>query len=160
VSRVHRTVDWQSNCGPQWIIATGDGRSSPERELIGVPVRGTLPWWHGEQEKGAGIPTPVGTRRWRGLDGRASTKGGDGGASSMRRCSRCGGEGRRRAVSTEWRGGDKGTFYRGGEGRRSAMRRWCAIKRRSVMEEEVRGLMPSDEGKRRPRDAGLVHPFT
>jgi hypothetical protein len=35
----------------------------------------------------------------------------------------------------------------GGEGRRSAKRRWCAIKRRLVMENEARGSTPSDEGK-------------
>jgi hypothetical protein len=55
-------VDWQSDYGPRWTIATGDGRSSPERELTDVPVRGTLSWWHGEQEKGPGIPTPIGTK--------------------------------------------------------------------------------------------------
>jgi hypothetical protein len=33
----------------------------------------------------------------------------------MRRCSRHGGEGSRRAVSAVWRGGDGGTFYRGGK---------------------------------------------
>jgi hypothetical protein len=27
------------------------------------------------------------------------------------------------------------------------------------MEEEARGLTPSDEGKRRPWEAGSVHPF-
>jgi hypothetical protein len=43
-------------------------------------------------------------------------------------------------------------FYRGGEavlgwGRRSAERWRCAIKRRPVTGEEVRGLTSSDEGK-------------
>jgi hypothetical protein len=84
-------------------------------KLTGVPVRGTSQWWHGEQEKGTGIPNPVGTRRQRGSDGRALMKGGGDRVSSMRRCLRCGGEGRRRAVSAVWRGGDRDTFYRGGE---------------------------------------------
>jgi hypothetical protein len=69
-------------------------------------VCGTSPWGHREQEKGLGIPTPVGTRRRRGSDGRASTKGCGGGASLMRRCLKRGGEERRRAVSAVWRGGD------------------------------------------------------
>jgi hypothetical protein len=112
----------------------GGGRSSLDHELASIPVRVTLPWWHGEQEKGTRIPSPVGTRRRRGSNGRASAKGGRGGASSTRRYSRCESEGRRRAMSMVWRGGDGGAFYRGGEGRRSARRRWCAIKRRPVME--------------------------
>jgi hypothetical protein len=87
-------------------------------------------------------------------------KGGSGEASSTRRCLRRRGEGRRRAASAVWRGGDRGTFYRGAEGRRSARWRWCAVKRRSVIEEEVRGLTSSDEGKQRPLDACSVHPFT
>jgi hypothetical protein len=64
--------------------------------------------------------------------------------SSMRGCSRCGGEGRRGAVSTMSRGGGESTFYRagGGAGRSgggwSSGGRWCFIKR-SVTEEEVRG---------------------
>jgi hypothetical protein len=33
----------------------------------------------------------------------------------MRRCSKRGGEGRRRAVRVVWRGGDGGSFYRGGQ---------------------------------------------
>jgi hypothetical protein len=91
-----------------------------ERELTSVPVFRTSPWRCGEQEKGMGIPTPVGTRRWRGLDGLASAKGGGGRVSSMRRCSGRGGEGRRRAASAVWRGGGGGAFYRlGEEGRRS-----------------------------------------
>jgi hypothetical protein len=81
----------------------GDGKSSPEHELTGVPVRRTSPWWHGEQKKGMGIRTLVGTRWRRGSNGRASAKGGGGG-----------GEGRR-AASTSWRGGDRGIFYRGRE---------------------------------------------
>jgi hypothetical protein len=90
----------------------GSDRNLPKRELTDVPVCGTSPWWHGEQEKGTRIPTPVGMRLRRGSDGGASVKGGGGGTSSMRRCSRHGGEERRRAVSAVWRGGGGGTFYR------------------------------------------------
>jgi hypothetical protein len=93
----------------------GGGQNSSERELTGVPVCGTSPWWHGEQEKGTGIPTPVGMRRWRGSDGGALVKGGGGGATSRRRCSRHGCEESRRAASEVWRGEDGGAFYRGGE---------------------------------------------
>jgi hypothetical protein len=42
-----------------------------------------------------GVPAPGGTRQQRGSDGRASIKGGGGGAGSMRECRRHGGEGRR-----------------------------------------------------------------
>jgi hypothetical protein len=98
----------------------GSSQSSPERELAGVSMHRTSLWRQGEQEKGTGIPTPVGTRRRRGSDDQASVKGGGGGASSMRRCSRHGGEGRKRAASMVWRGKGGGTFYRlGEEGRRS-----------------------------------------
>jgi hypothetical protein len=51
-------------------------------------------------------------RQWRGLDGQASVKGGGGRASSTRRCSQRGGEGRRRALSAVWRGGGRGAFCR------------------------------------------------
>jgi hypothetical protein len=78
------------------------GRNASERELTGVPVCRTSSWGHEEQEKGMGIPTPVGTRRRRGSHGGASAKGGGGGASSMRRCLRHGGEERRRAASAVW----------------------------------------------------------
>jgi hypothetical protein len=78
-------------------------------------VCGTSPWWHGEQEKGAGIPTTVSTRWQRGSDGGALAKGGGSRASSMRRCSRREGEERRRAVSAVWSGRDGGAFYRLGE---------------------------------------------
>jgi hypothetical protein len=76
---------------------------------------GTSLWGHGEQEKGTGIPTPVETGWWKGSDGGASMKGGSSGASSMKRCSRHGGEERRREVRVVWRGGDGGAFYRLGE---------------------------------------------
>jgi hypothetical protein len=88
------------------------GQSSPEREPTGIPMHRTSPWQHGKQEKGMGIPTPVGMRRQRGLDGWASMKGEGSQVSSMRRCSTRGGEGRRRATSVVWRGGDGGAFYR------------------------------------------------
>jgi hypothetical protein len=61
--------------------------TSSEEGHTGVPVRGTSSWRHEEQEEGMGILTPGGTRRRRGLDGRASTKGGGEEASSMRSCS-------------------------------------------------------------------------
>jgi hypothetical protein len=53
VSRVHRTVDWRPDCGP-WSMVDHSHGWRPK--LISIPVRGTLPWWHGEQEKGMGIP--------------------------------------------------------------------------------------------------------
>jgi hypothetical protein len=78
-------------------------------------VHGTSPWWHGEHEKGTGIPTLVGTSWRRGSHSRASLKGGGYGGNSMRRCSRHGGVGRRREASAVSRGRDRGVFYRGGE---------------------------------------------
>jgi hypothetical protein len=51
----------------------------------GVPVLGTSPWQCGEQEERTGILTPGGASGWRGSDGRASAKGGGGGANSMTR---------------------------------------------------------------------------
>jgi hypothetical protein len=68
-------------------------------KLTGFPVCGTSLWWHGEQEKGTGIPTLVGTRRQRGSDDGALVKGGGSGANSMRR----------------WRDRDGGAFYRLGD---------------------------------------------
>jgi hypothetical protein len=68
-----------------------------------------------KQEEGTGLSTPVGTRRQRGLDGRATMDRGGGWSSSTRGRSRCGGEERRAAASAMWRGGDEGAFYRGGE---------------------------------------------
>jgi hypothetical protein len=98
-----------------------------------------------------GIPTPVGMWQRRGSDGQASVKGRGGGASSMRGCSRCGGEGRRGAVITVSRGGGESAFYWAGGragrsgGGRSSGGRWCFIKA-SVTEEEERGW-PFDEGE-------------
>jgi hypothetical protein len=97
----------------------GGGQSLPEHEVTGILMRGTSPWRHGEQGKGTGIPAPVGTRGWRGSDGRVLVKGGGGGARLTRRCTGHGGEGRRRAASAVWRGGGRGAFYSlGEEGRR------------------------------------------
>jgi hypothetical protein len=158
MSRVHRMVDWRPDCGPWSMVDHNHGRRpmlarararqrSLAWDLTVVARRGRerdgdpYPDWH-EATEGLG------------------QLGVDGGASSTKRCSRHGGEGRRRAASAVWRGRDKGAFYRGGEGRWLARRWWCAIKRRPVTEEEARGLMPSDEGKERPRDTGLVRPFT
>jgi hypothetical protein len=87
--------------GPEW---------SWRPKLVGVPVRGTSPWCHGEQEKGMGIPTPIGMRQRRGSDGQASVKDEGGEASLMRMCSTCGGEGRRRVASAVWRSRDGGAF--------------------------------------------------
>jgi hypothetical protein len=66
---------------------TGAAGSLPEEGRTDVPVHGTSPWRCEEQEEWMGILTPGGTKWWRGLDGRALTKGGDGRASSTRRCS-------------------------------------------------------------------------
>jgi hypothetical protein len=88
----------------------GGGQSSPVFPCVGPCHGGT-----GSKRRGWGFPTSIGTRRRRGSNGQASTKGGDSGPSSMRRCSRRGGEGRRRAVRVVWRGGDGGSFYRGGQ---------------------------------------------
>jgi hypothetical protein len=69
------------------------GRSTPECGCTGVPVLGTSPWQHGEQEERTGILTSGGASGWRGSDGRASVKGRSGGANSMTRGSgREGGE--------------------------------------------------------------------
>jgi hypothetical protein len=87
-------------------------RSSLEEGRAGIPVRRTSSWWRGEQEEGMGIPTLGGTRLRRGSDGRASVEGGSGAASSTRKFSGRGGEGRTRAASTVWRGGGRGAFYR------------------------------------------------
>jgi hypothetical protein len=62
-----------------------------------------------------GISTSVGTRRQRGSDGWATVDRGGSRSSSMRGCSRCGGEERRGVAGKGWRGGDGGMFYRGGE---------------------------------------------
>jgi hypothetical protein len=75
------------------------GRSSPEEGRAVVPVHGTSPCQRGEQEEWVGILTPGGTSWWRGSDGRASAKGGDGGVSSTRRCSGHEGEERRAKMS-------------------------------------------------------------
>jgi hypothetical protein len=83
-----------------------------ERELASIPMHGTSPWRRKEQEKGTGIPTPIGMRLWRGSDGWASMKGSSGRARSTRRCSGRRGEGRRGAVSVVWRGRGGGAFYR------------------------------------------------
>jgi hypothetical protein len=105
----------------------GGGRCSPERELASVPVRGTSPWWHGEEEKGTGIPTLIGTRRRRGSDSwasaaeRARQKGAQGmevrgGGEQQARC----GEAETRAPfigvgrGDGWRGGG-GALSRGGQ---------------------------------------------
>jgi hypothetical protein len=69
------------------------GRSSPECGRAGLPVLLSLPWQRGEQEERTGILTPGGASGWRGSDGRASTKGGGGGANLTTRGSgREGGE--------------------------------------------------------------------
>jgi hypothetical protein len=65
--------------------------------------------------EGDGNPYPGWHEQQRGSSGRALAKVGGGGASSMRRCSGRGGEGRRRAVSVVWRGRGGGAFYRHGE---------------------------------------------
>jgi hypothetical protein len=62
-----------------------------------------------------GILTLGGTRWWRGSDGRALTKGGGGGASSVRRCSGCGGEERGVWMSVVQMVGGVAPFYRVGE---------------------------------------------
>jgi hypothetical protein len=66
-----------------------------------------------------GILTLGGTRWWRGSDGRASVKGGGGGASSVRRCSGHGAEERGAGMSAVQMAGGVAPFYRVGEtGRR------------------------------------------
>jgi hypothetical protein len=95
VDLVHETVNratlW-STVDPR----TERGRSSPECGHASVPVLGTSPWQRGEQEERMGILTLGGTSWWRGSDGRASAKGGDGRASSTSRC--LGHEGEERGV--------------------------------------------------------------
>jgi hypothetical protein len=91
---------------------TGAVGSSPEEGRARVPVHGTSPWWHGEQEERMGILTPGGTSWWRGSDGRVSVKGGGGGASSTRRCSGHGGEERGAEMSTVEMVGCVAPFYR------------------------------------------------
>jgi hypothetical protein len=75
--------------------------------------------WGGRE--GDGNPYPVGMRQQRGSSGRPLAMGGGGGASSMRRCSGRGGEGRRRAVNAVWRGRGEVPFI--GSGRRGGARR-------------------------------------
>jgi hypothetical protein len=81
-------------------------------ELAGVPMHGTSPWRRGEQEEQMGILTPGGTRWWRGSDGRALAKGGDGRASSTRRCLEREGEERGAKKSTVKMAGVVAPFYR------------------------------------------------
>jgi hypothetical protein len=64
---------------------TERGRSSLEYGRAGVPVLGTSPWQRGEQEERTKILTSGGASGWRGSDGRASVKGGGGGANSTTR---------------------------------------------------------------------------
>jgi hypothetical protein len=86
-------------------------RSSQECEHAGVPVLGTSPWQRGEQEERTGILTPGGASGWRGSDGRASAKGGGGGANSTTRVSgREGGE-RGADLSTVEMAGGVAPFY-------------------------------------------------
>jgi hypothetical protein len=59
-----------------------------------------------------GILTLGGTRWWRGLDDRASAKGGGGRARSTRRCSRRGGEERGAGMSAVEMAGGVAPFYR------------------------------------------------
>jgi hypothetical protein len=86
--------------------------SSQEEGRAGVPVHGTSLWWHGEQEERMRILTPAGTSWWRGSDGRASAKGGDGGPSSTRRCSGREGEERGAEMSAVKIVGGVAPFYR------------------------------------------------
>jgi hypothetical protein len=58
------------------------------------------------------ILTPGGTRWWRGSDGRALAKGGDGGSSSTRRCSGRRGEERGVGMSAVEMAGGVVLFYR------------------------------------------------
>jgi hypothetical protein len=65
-----------------------------------------------------GVLTPGGTGWWRGSDSWASAKGGSGRASSMRRCSRRGGEERGAGMSAVEMAGGGGVlahFYKVGE---------------------------------------------
>jgi hypothetical protein len=102
-ARVHgSTVDPRTERGP----------SSPECGRTGVPVLRTLPWQRGEQEERTGILTPGGTSGWRGSDGRASTKGGGGGANSMTRGSGHEGGERGADLSMVKMAGGVAPFYR------------------------------------------------
>jgi hypothetical protein len=72
---------------------TERGRSSPGCGCKGVTVLGTSPWQRGEQEERTGILTSGGASGRRGSDGRASAKGGGGGANwTTRGLGREGGE--------------------------------------------------------------------
>jgi hypothetical protein len=136
VDRVHGPVDHWSDFGSQSTVHH-EQEQWPElagAQLAGVPVCGTLPRQRGKQEEGMGISTPIGMRRQRGSDGRATVDRGGGRSSSMRGRSRCRGEERRGVAGSVWRGRDGGVFYRGGEevvgrgdGQPSGGRR-CAIK--------------------------------
>jgi hypothetical protein len=88
------------------------GRSSPEEGRADVPVQGTSPLQHGEQEEQMGILTLGGTSWWRGSDSRASSNGGGGGVSSTRRCSGHEGEERRAKMSMVKMAGGVAPFYR------------------------------------------------
>jgi hypothetical protein len=91
---------------------TERGRSSPECRRAGVPVLGTSPWQRGEQEERTGILTPGGASGWRGSDGRASVKGGSGGANSTTRGSRHEGGERGADLSVVKMAGGVAPFYR------------------------------------------------
>jgi hypothetical protein len=130
-------------------------RSSPECGHASVPMLGTSPWQHGEQEERTGILTPGGASGWRGLDGWASAKGGGGGANSMTRGS--GREGGERGVdlSTVKMAGGVAPFYRvreAVEGSRGSAVRGTAGGASStpVTGVEARGR-PFDEGEMKGR---------
>jgi hypothetical protein len=66
VDLVHETANraaLRSTVDPR----TKRDRSSSECGLVDVPMRGTSLWWRGEQVKGTGVPTSVGTRQGGGL---------------------------------------------------------------------------------------------
>jgi hypothetical protein len=91
---------------------TERGRSSPGCGRTGAPVLGALPWQRGEQEERTGILTPGGASGRRGSDGRASAKGGGGGANSTTRgLGREGGE-RGADLSAVKMAGGVAPFYR------------------------------------------------
>jgi hypothetical protein len=130
-------------------------RSSPECRRAGVPVLGTSPWQHGEQEERTGILTPGGVSGWRGSDGRASAKGGGGGANSMIRSSGHEGGERGADLSAVKMVGGVAPFYRvreavevsgGGAVRGTA----GGASSTPVMRVEARGW-PLDEGKMKGR---------